>query len=301
MTSCRFLPMIIFLGIVGIDPAFAKFSSPLEVTVYPGKGGGANAYIFSDQQGTLLVDATRSSKDAKELATLVRSKGAAPHIILVTHGHPDHFMGLGVLRKEFPHAQIMVATREIKEDIIKFEKRMELMNWMESEPFMKSLSPSHPDGFDYENEISVLDSQKLTMPGGEVLDVQVDFQASEAPHETVLYSRELNSLFPSDLVYFGVHLWLGPGVNLAGMSNWDRELVRFKDKYGPLKSKVYPGHGRVTDTDVFEVDRRYMKDLLRVVAGSKSEVEARTKMKALYLDWENADFILFQSIKTQMQ
>ena len=289
----------VLLKIMLIDSAFANLKTTVNVTVFSAKESSVNTYVFSDSQGTLIVDSTRTSKDARELAALARTRGVPPKIILITHGHPDHFMGIGVLRKEFPGAQILVPNDQIKDDIIQFEKRMETMKWMESEPSMKSKSESNPGGFDYQNEIGILDSDKLTMPGGEMFEISTDFPTTEAAHETVLYSKELNALFPSDLVYSGVHLWLGPGVDGAAIRNWQKALAGLKSKYGPLKSKVYPGHGHFTDASVFDVDRRYMNDLLTVVKGAKNEEEARREMIKRYPLWDNSDFILVQSIRNQ--
>jgi glyoxylase-like metal-dependent hydrolase (beta-lactamase superfamily II) len=275
--------------------AAAKTKSNIVVSVFSAKEANVNAYFLSDDQGTLIVDATRKDKDAKELAEFARSKGVPVKMILITHGHPDHFVGLGVLKREFPDAKIVVASKQIKEDII----AMASMKWMSSEPLMQPKSEGNPNGFDYQNEIGILDSSTLKMPGGESLEVMTDFPATEAAHETVLFSKELNAVFASDLAYNKVHLWLAGGVNAEGIKNWQTELSRLKKRFSPLKAKVYPGHGPPTGVSVFDVDRKYMNDLLAIVKSAKTEDEAKKPMMKKYPDWQGADFILVQSIKNQ--
>lgn len=275
--------------------AEARAQRKITVSPFAAKEANVNAYVLSDDQGTLIVDATRTRKDAKELADLARSKGVPVKMILITHGHPDHFVGLGVLKKEFPDAVFLVARKEIKEDII----NMASMKWMSSEPSAQPKSETNPNGFDYQNEIGILDSNTLKMPGGESLEVIADFPATEAAHETVLFSKELNAVFASDLAYNKVHLWLAGGVDAEGIKNWQAEITRLKKIYGPLNVKVYPGHGKPTDVSVFDADKKYMNDLLAIVKGARTEDEAKKEMMKKYPDWENTDFILVQSIKNQ--
>jgi glyoxylase-like metal-dependent hydrolase (beta-lactamase superfamily II) len=273
----------------------------LTVAVFAAKEADVNAYVFSDGQSTMIVDTTRSGKEAKELAALARTQGPDPEIIFVTHGHPDHYLGMRALKAEFPGAQILVPTQEVKDDIIGFSQFMESVQWLEGEPSMKIKSGANPDGFDYQNEIRVLDSNQLKMKGNSVIEVKTISSVTEASHETVLYSKDLNAVFASDLVYNRVHLWLGVGVTLEAIKNWQAELDQLKSVYGPLGATVYPGHGKVTDASIFDINKRYMDDLLAVVPEAKTQDEAKERMMRKYPGWANTDFLLVQSIKFQTE
>jgi glyoxylase-like metal-dependent hydrolase (beta-lactamase superfamily II) len=289
------------MGVVALSTlGLAGEGNQLAVTVFEAREANVNAYVFSDGKGTLIVDSTRNSNEAGKLAALARSKGSAPEIVLITHGHPDHYLGMSALKKEFPNARILVATNQIKDDIIAFTKFMESVKWLEGEPTMKPKSASNPNGFDYQNEIGVLASDHLTMPGGSILEVNSTFPTTEAPHETVLFSKDLNSVFASDLVYNKVHLWLGVGVTADAIRNWQSALRALKETYGPLMSNIYPGHGVVASAALFDTDMNYMNDLLAAVREAKSEEGAKAVMMKKYPGWANSEFLLAQSVKFQM-
>ena len=70
-----------------------------------------NAFVLADPKGTFIIDCTRNSNEAKKAADLARSKGKTPKLMLITHGHPDHYMGMAQMKKEFSGLRIVVANR----------------------------------------------------------------------------------------------------------------------------------------------------------------------------------------------
>ena len=275
-------------------------ASDVHVDVFSAKAANVNSFIIFDSVGSLIVDTTRNSKEALQVATLARTHGI-PHIIFVTHGHPDHFLGMGALKKEFPDAKILVASQDIKDDIIEFAEMAEKNHWTDDEPLMKPKSTQNPDGFDYEQEVQVLSGNYLKLPGGEKLEVLSQSPPTEAKHETLLFSKDLNALFASDLTYNGVHLWLGRGVDSQAIENWKTELLSIKNKYAPFKVKVYPGHGEPTDPLIFDTDIKYINDLLMTVKSLKTQEEVTAAMEKKYPNWKGSDFLLKESIKNQFE
>ncbi|PGL70108.1 MBL fold metallo-hydrolase [Bacillus sp. AFS055030] len=273
----------------------------VSIDVYHAEEANVNAYIISDKKGTFIIDCTRNSMEARKVAALALSKGSIPKTMLITHGHPDHYLGMGAMLQEFPDLKIVVASQEVKDDIINFTEWMDSVNWLDNEVHMKPKSEKYPDGFDYNKRLEVLETNEIVLPGGSVLEVNVDYPPTESAHVTTLYSRDLNAFFSSDLTYNKVHIWLGVGVEREHIKNWQEQLALLMEKYGPLKPTVYPGHGETTDISIFEIDKKYMDDLLNAVQTSDSEDEAKQKMMQLYPKWQNTEFLLTQSIKNQFE
>lgn len=280
--------------------AFSAHAAPLpKVDVYSAEEADVNAFVLSDAKGVALIDATRNSREAHKVGELALSKGHAPATLLITHGHPDHYLGMGELKRMFPKLKIVVASQAVKDDIIQFTQWMDGQGWLEKEPSMKPRSAQHPDGFDY-SQIQVLQEPVYRLPGGATLQVKSDYAATEAEHETTLYSPELNALFAGDLVYNKVHLWLGVGVSRPAVAQWQQTLGALEAQYGARGVRVYPGHGAPADASLFEVNRQYMATLLKIVDGAADEADAQAKMVARYPDYRNAGFLLAQSVKFQL-
>ncbi|WP_298514940.1 MBL fold metallo-hydrolase [uncultured Kordia sp.] len=272
----------------------------LSVEVFKGKEASVNSYLFSNGKSLMVMDVLRSTKDAKKLAQFIKTKKLPLTNILITHGHPDHYIGMDILKKEFPDAEIIVPTIEIKKDIIGFSKWMESVGWLDGEPNLKPQSNENPSGFDYENQINILNSNTFTLKGGGTLELKSSYKPTEAEHLTTVYSKDLNALFTSDFCYNGVHLWLGQGVDSVHIANWKSELKNFKEKYNNTETIIYPGHGSSSDAKLFDVVLKYISDFESTINKSESKDEAIHIMKELYPSWEQSDFLLLFSVDYHM-
>ncbi|MEI6945791.1 MBL fold metallo-hydrolase [Paraflavisolibacter sp. H34] len=268
----------------------------LKVEVYQGRASSVNAYIFDNGQSIVLLDVLRSSLEAEKLAEHVKAKNLPVTHILISHGHPDHYMGINVMHQAFPNARIVVATPEIKADVKGFSAWMESVGWLDKEQALKPRSDANPAGFDYDNIVEVLPSNSLTLEGGGTLELETNYKPAECEHLTTVYSKDLNALFTSDLCYKGVHLWLGNGVDFDHIANWKDDLQQLKQRYATLKPKVYPGHGEAGDLSLIDATDKYINDFVAVVKSAKTKEEAKARMKALYANHKQADFLLQYSV-----
>lgn len=272
----------------------------LTVEVFKGKEATVNSYLFSNGKSLAVMDVLRSSENAKELAKLIKSKELPLEYILISHGHPDHYTGMDVLKKEFPNAKIYVSSEEIKQDIIGFSNWMESVGWWEKEPNLKPKSDSNPNGFDYQNQINVLNSNTITLNGGGTLEIETLQNATEAGHLSTFFSKDLSSLFSSDLCYNGVHLWFGSGVEREHIENWKSELKKLKNRFENSGITIYPGHGDKSTTKLFDVVLKYISDFESTIANSTTKEQAIEKMKELYPTWKQENFLLPLSVDYQM-
>lgn len=292
-------PKLIFISLMLLNlllSNIAQASQTITVDIFKGETASVNSYLFSNGQSLIVMDVQRSSAEAKKLAEVIKDKKLPLSHILITHGHPDHYIGMDYLSKAFPNAEIVVANQAIKQDIIGFSTWMESVGWLDAEPTLKPMSDANPNGFDYDAEIQVLANETLSFNEGGELTLATHYEPAEANHVTTVFVESLNGFFVSDLGYNKVHLWMGQGVTDAHIQNWSEQLDKFTANYGKRNSTIYPGHGDPTDSKLFATMAEYIKQFQRITANAKSKEAAMSEMKKLYPDYKEADFLLKYSV-----
>ena len=93
-------------GGTGVGPArlsVERWASP--------NPGSVNAYWVEGPDGIVIVDAGRNVTGGQRIADEVSRKGRRVAAILLTHPHPDHVGGVGVLHEKFPDTPIPTTRR----------------------------------------------------------------------------------------------------------------------------------------------------------------------------------------------
>jgi glyoxylase-like metal-dependent hydrolase (beta-lactamase superfamily II) len=86
----------------------------IEIQRYAGQEANVNSYLLSDAENVIVIDLLRNSNEAVALADHVEGTGKKLASIFISHGHPDHYIGLGVFRRRFPDAPVRVASTDIR-------------------------------------------------------------------------------------------------------------------------------------------------------------------------------------------
>lgn len=201
-----------------------------------------NSFIIETQKGVIVIDTQFLISEARKLKQEVEKLGKPLLGVVVTHPHPDHFNGVGILCEnlEIP----IYATQSTIDDIkaIEAEKR---------EFWKQTYGDDYPDFTTLPNRI-VRSKEELVIDGVNlVID---DLGAGESADITVIYLPSEKILIASDLLYHNVHPWLAEGRSKA----WVEQISYVKNTYAEAEI-VYAGHGSEGDLDALDGQLEYIQ------------------------------------------
>jgi glyoxylase-like metal-dependent hydrolase (beta-lactamase superfamily II) len=226
--------------------------------------------IYGEREA-LLVDTFLSDQQTAELADWIAASGRRLSTIYITHGHPDHFFGLKLLRDRFPEARA-IATPEVVDAMQAALQPVSVENWRRRFP---ELIP---------NSLTVaerLDRPTFKLEGNDI--IAVDIGHTDTDHTTCLHVPSIALVIAGDAIYNGTHPYLVES-NHEGLLAWLAAI----DKIEALKPQaVVVGHGPLDPDNAprhIEETRRYIRDFMRLDAETTTARELYDSMLALHPD-----------------
>ena len=241
----------------------------------------ASTLIYGTRDA-VLVDAFMTVKQATALADWVASKHKNLTTIYITHGHGDHWFGVGTVLERFPHARVVATPNTIK-----------VMQGNASPQGLAAWGAGFPGQI----------PEKLVMAeelSGNVIDLEghdliaVELGHTDTDHTTCLHVPSLGLVVAGDAAYNDVHLYL---VESDGAKR--QEWIAALDKIEALHPRaVVASHKRPENDDrpeVIEETRKYIRDFDRLVATTSSGQELYEQMLKLYPNRVNPGWALWSS------
>jgi glyoxylase-like metal-dependent hydrolase (beta-lactamase superfamily II) len=74
-------------------------------------GAWSNSYLIAGKSEAILFDVSMLHSDAKQIADGITKSGKTPKTVVISHAHPDHFMGLDVITERFPKVRLVCIYR----------------------------------------------------------------------------------------------------------------------------------------------------------------------------------------------
>ena len=207
---------------------------------------------FSPQASTLiygrrdavLTDPGMTMDQARMVGDWVAGKGRNLTDIVITHGHGDHWFAAGLLAERFG-ARVVATDGTIAQ----------MHAGVASRPFLwdklyRDIPPSPVTA------VSVPDD-RLTLEGHDLVIVEVGH--TDSVDSSVLHVPDLGLVVAGDVIYNGVHMYLGGSVGV-GLASW-RAAIDTVEALGPRH--VVCGHQ----------DRRLDDDAVRTIAETRQYLD----------------------------
>ena len=287
----RYLQMIVaaLAAAFMAQPALAQ-DTPLKVEVLRTSAGSlhVNSALIFGEKDAVLIDPPFTKADAHRVTAMVLDSGRRLTHIFVTHDHPDHFFSMDVLADAFPDAQIVAHPQVV--DAIWRSLPFKVKRWSAVLGANGPASPSAPRPLS--GDTIMLEGQELVVVGPMWGDHAVS---------TALWAPGIKALFPGDLVFNQMHLWLGEH-RPEDIAAWHRSLVELARLEPEL---VVAGHalpGLTNDASGIEFTLSYLEAWPELVAVSKDSKDLQAQIRAAFPDAIDVldDFILVNSTEVAM-
>ncbi len=234
-----------------------------------------SATLITGERDAVLVDAVMTAGQAAELADWIVATGKNLTTVYVTHGHGDHWFGLGMILERFPDAKAVAipsVARKIASQI--------------GSDFVETFWKRRFPGQIPENLVGVeeLEGDRFELEGEEL--VAVDLGHTDTDDTTALHVPSIGLVVAGDAAYNDVHLYLAES-DAGGRRSWLTALDTI-EKLSPRA--VVAGHKRperADDPKILEETRQYIRDFEALAARTATPLELYTEMTARYPDRVN--------------
>ena len=243
------------------------------------------ATLIYGEKDAVLVDAFLTIQQNKELADWIASKDKNLTTIYITHGHGDHWFGVGTLLERFPTALVVATPDTIK--VMKVNLSPKLLEGAWKAGFPGQI----PDNLVIAQG---LQGNVIDLEGNELVIVELGHTDTE--FTTCLYVPSIGLVVAGDAAYNDVHPYLAES-NAERRQEWIAAL----DKIESLNPRaVVASHKRPENDDnpkIIEETRQYIRDFDRLVNQTKTAQELYDKMLELYPNRVNPGWALWSSAR----
>jgi glyoxylase-like metal-dependent hydrolase (beta-lactamase superfamily II) len=234
-----------------------------------------SATLISGQRDAVLVDALMTIGQARDLVDWVAAHGKRLTAVYITHGHGDHWFGLGAILDRFPDVRAFAMPAVIEQ-----MRRGSTPAFLAS--FWKSRFPGQiPDHVVLPDP---LPDHTIELEGHEL--VAVPLGHTDTDETTCLHVPAIGLVVAGDAAYNDVHLYLAES-NPQGRLDWIAALDTIESLH---PQAVIAGHkraDRADDPQIVEETRQYIRDFDRIAEATSTARELYDQMLALHPDRVN--------------
>lgn len=228
------------------------------------------ATLITGERDAVLVDALMTAEQADRLADWVAASGKDLTTVFVTHGHGDHWFGLGTLLQRFPRARA-VATPAVVEQM---ERQMEPA--FVASFWDKRFPGQIPDRLVAAEQLA---DNRFELEGHDLVVVALGH--TDTDDTTCLHVPSIDLVVAGDAVYNDVHLYLAES-SAEGRRAWLDAL----ETIAALNPRtVIAGHknpARPDDPKAIAETRRYINDFEAVAERTTTTLDLYRGMLELH-------------------
>jgi glyoxylase-like metal-dependent hydrolase (beta-lactamase superfamily II) len=235
--------------------------------------------LISGERDAVLVDALLTVGQANDLADWVAVHEKNLTAVYITHGHGDHWFGLGAVLDRFPNARAFALPAVIEQ--MRAGSTPELLESFWKPRFDSKLPRDLVCAEPLEDHTIELEGHEL---------VAVELGHTDTDQTSCLHAAEVGLVVAGDSAYNDVHLYLAESDD-QGRREWIAALDTIESLH---PQTVIAGHqraGRHDGPEIIEETRKYIRDFDRIAEATSTAQDLYDQVLALYPDRINPDAV----------
>lgn len=249
-----------------------------KVFLHSHAGFNSTSTLFYGERDAVLIDATQLLSDAHRLAADLVLMGKNLTHIYVSHFHPDHHFGLGVLQYAFPQARVVALPSVVKDIVFTTTDKVDM--WGEH------FGRNEPDRVVFPMPLA---EGRLQVEGHE-LEFSDDWEGDSA-NNSVVWAPSLRLACATDVAYQDGHLWTVES-DAPRRIKWRHSINKLREFDAQI---IVPGHCspetlHLEDTSCIDFSLRYLDVYEEVLAAAKTGKDLVDGMERHYPGMKLMDF-----------
>jgi glyoxylase-like metal-dependent hydrolase (beta-lactamase superfamily II) len=241
--------------------------------------------LIHGERDAVLVDAFMTVAQASALADWVVARHKNLTTIYITHGHGDHWFGVGTLLERFPNAKAVGTPNAVK--VMRRNASPEALEGAWKVAFPGQIPERLVIPEELEGNVIHLEGQELRA---------VELGHTDTDHTTCLHAPSIGLVVAGDAAYNDVHLYLA-----ESSAETRREWIAALDRMEALKPRaVVASHKRPESADdptIIEETRQYIRDFDRLAEATTVAQELYDRMLELHPNRVNPGWALWSSAR----
>ena len=238
-----------------------------------------SATLISGERDAVLVDALLTVGQARDLGEWVAAHGKNLTSVFITHGHGDHWFGLGAVLDRFPNARAFALPAVIEQ--MRAGSTPELLESFWKPRFDGKLPRDLVFAEPLEDHTIELEDHEL---------VAVELGHTDTGQTSCLHVPDVALVVAGDAAYNDVHLYLAES-DPSGRREWIAALDTIESLH---PQTVIAGHqraGRHDGPEIIEETRQYIRDFDRIAEATTTARDLDDQVLALHPDRINPDVV----------